>query len=191
MNKKIILASGSPRRKELMEGLDIPFEVIVKKDIPEHYPENIAAEKVPEYIAREKASAYKDGIKENEIVLTADTVVICKGKILGKPADQDEARKMLTAISGRTHLVTTGVCLTTAKRQILFHDTTLVTFRTLSLKEIDYYLEHYRPMDKAGAYGIQEWIGYIGCTKLEGDYYNVMGLPVCRVYEELKNLEIY
>lgn len=186
MNKKIILASGSPRREELLKGLDIPFEVILKKNISEYYPENIAAESVPEYIAQEKAAAYKDDIKENEIILTADTVVICNGKILGKPANQNEARKMLQTLSNRTHSVTTGVCLTTTSRQIHFHDTTLVTFRDLSLNEIDYYIEHYHPMDKAGAYGIQEWIGYIGCTKLEGDYYNVMGLPVCRVYEELK-----
>ena len=181
---KLILASNSPRRHELLKGLDPDFEVRVKKGVGEKYPDNLPAEKVPEYISKEKAAAYD--IKEDETLLTADTVVILNGEIMGKPKDASEAKDMLRKLSGHTHHVVTGVSITTRKKQVSFSDTTAVTFRDLTDSEIDYYIEHYKPFDKAGAYGVQEWIGYIGVTRIEGSFYNVMGLPVERVYEALK-----
>ncbi len=184
---KIILASASPRRKELLAGLDLDFEVKVTKGISENYPETLRAEEVPQYISREKAAAYQ--VADNELLLTADTVVIVDNTILGKPHDADDARRMLRLISGRTHQVVTGVTLTTAKAQKTFEVTTDVTFRRLTDDEIDYYITHYRPFDKAGAYGIQEWIGYIGVTSIHGSYYNVMGLPVQRIYQEILEIE--
>ncbi len=181
----IILASNSPRRKELLRGLDIAFDVRVQPDIAEDYPANTAPADVAAYISREKANAYKDTIAENELVITADTVVIVGNEILGKPHDDAEAKEMLHKISGRKHQVVTGVCLTTTEKQCCFSVSTDVTFKNLKEEEIDYYIETYRPLDKAGAYGIQEWIGYIGVTALEGSYFNVMGLPVQRIWEEL------
>ena len=181
---KLILASNSPRRHELLKGLDLDFEVRVKKGVGEKYPENLPAEKVPEYISKEKAAAYD--IQENETLLTADTVVILNGEIMGKPKDAAEAHEMLRNLNGHTHQVVTGVSITTLEKQVSFSDTTAVTFRELTDNEIDYYIEHYKPFDKAGAYGVQEWIGYIGVTRIEGSFYNVMGLPVERVYEALK-----
>lgn len=175
---KIILASASPRRKELLAGLDLDFEVKVIKGVSESYPENLRAEEVPQYISREKAVAYQ--VANDELLLTADTVVVVDNTILGKPRDADDARRMLRLISGRTHQVVTGVTLTTAKAQKTFAVTTDVAFRKLADDEIDYYIAHYRPFDKAGAYGIQEWIGYIGVTSIHGSYYNVMGL-LCNV----------
>ncbi len=207
---KIILASNSPRRKELLAGLDLPFEVKVIKGIDESYPASIDAYQVAEYISRKKAEAYRpllDGTNASSedsadaqlLILTADTVVIApteneqndqegKGVILGKPRDAEDAHRMLRMLSGKTHHVVTGVCLTTSQAQRQFSVVTEVTFKPLSDEEIDYYIEHYKPFDKAGAYGIQEWIGYIGCTGLKGSYFNVMGLPVQRIYEELKSL---
>lgn len=184
---KIILASASPRRKELLAGLDLDFEVKVIKGVSESYPENLRAEEVPQYISREKAAAYQ--VADDELLLTADTVVIVDNTILGKPRDADDARRMLRLISGRTHQVVTGVTLTTAKAQKTFAVTTDVAFRKLADDEIDYYIAHYRPFDKAGAYGIQEWIGYIGVTSIHGSYYNVMGLPVQRIYQEIMEIE--
>ena len=184
---KIILASASPRRKELLVGLDLNFEVKVIKGVSESYPEDLRAEEVPQYISREKAAAYQ--VAENELLLTADTVVVVNNTILGKPHDAADARRMLRLISGRTHQVVTGVTLTTAKAQKTFGVTTDVTFRQLTDDEIDYYITHYRPFDKAGAYGIQEWIGYIGVTSIHGSYYNVMGLPVQRIYQEIMEME--
>jgi septum formation protein len=184
---KIILASASPRRKELLAGLDLDFEVKVIKGVSESYPENLRAEEVPQYISREKAAAYQ--VADDELLLTADTVVVVDNTILGKPRDADDARRMLRLISGRTHQVVTGVTLTTAKAQKTFAVTTDVAFRKLSDDEIDYYIAHYRPFDKAGAYGIQEWIGYIGVTSIHGSYYNVMGLPVQRIYQEIMEIE--
>lgn len=181
----IILASNSPRRKELLRGLDIAFDVRVQPDIAEDYPANTAPADVAAYISREKANAYKDTIAENELVITADTVVIVGNEILGKPHDNAEAKEMLHKISGRKHQVVTGVCLTTTEKQRCFSVSTDVTFKNLKEEEIDYYIETYSPLDKAGAYGIQEWIGYIGVTALEGSYFNVMGLPVQRIWEEL------
>lgn len=181
----IILASNSPRRKELLRGLDIAFDVRVQPDIAEDYPADIAPADVAAYISREKANAYKDTIAENELIITADTVVIVGNEILGKPHDDAEAKEMLHKISGRKHQVVTGVCLTTTEKQRCFSVSTDVTFKNLKEEEIDYYIETYSPLDKAGAYGIQEWIGYIGVTALEGSYFNVMGLPVQRIWEEL------
>lgn len=207
---KIILASNSPRRKELLAGLDLPFEVKGIKGIDESYPASLDAYQVAEYISRKKAEAYRpllDGTNASSedsadaqlLILTADTVVIApteneqndqegKGVILGKPRDAEDAHRMLRMLSGKTHHVVTGVCLTTSQAQRQFSVVTEVTFKPLSDEEIDYYIEHYKPFDKAGAYGIQEWIGYIGCTGLKGSYFNVMGLPVQRIYEELKSL---
>ncbi len=183
---KLILASNSPRRHELLKGLDLDFEVRVKNGIGESYPGNLPAEKVPEYISKEKAAAYN--IKDDELLLTADTVVILHGEIMGKPGDSSDAKEMLRKLSGHTHYVVTGVCLTSREKQVSFSDTTAVTFRNLTEEEIDYYIEHYKPFDKAGAYGVQEWIGYIGVTHIDGSFYNVMGLPVERVYEALKQM---
>ena len=184
---KIILASASPRRKELLAGLDLAFEVKVIKGVSESYPESLRAEEVPQYISREKAAAYQ--VADDELLLTADTVVVVDNTILGKPHDANDARRMLRLVSGRTHQVVTGVTLTTAKAQKTFGVTTDVTFRQLTDDEINYYISHYRPFDKAGAYGIQEWIGYIGVTSIHGSYYNVMGLPVQRIYQEIMKME--
>ena len=183
----IILASNSPRRKELLRGLDIAFDVRVQPDIAEDYPADTVPADVAAYISREKANAYKDTIAENELIITADTVVIVGNEILGKPHDDAEAKEMLHKISGRKHQVVTGVCLTTTEKQRCFSVSTDVTFKNLKEEEIDYYIETYSPLDKAGAYGIQEWIGYIGVTALEGSYFNVMGLPVQRIWEELNS----
>ena len=182
---KLILASNSPRRKELLAGLGVPFEVRVLQDIDEHYPENLPVNEVARYIAKEKADAYRRIVASDELIITADTVVIVGDEILGKPIDEADAVRMLKLLSGRTHQVTTGVCLLTAEKERCFDVTTDVTFKKLTDEEIHYYVDRYRPFDKAGAYGIQEWIGYIGVTGLNGSYYNVMGLPVQRIYQEL------
>ena len=210
---KIILASNSPRRKELLAGLDVPFEVKVIPGIDESYPDTLDAYETAEYIAHKKATAYEHWLnasaedadtqqdeQQEPLVLTADTVVIAptadeqndkegKAIILGKPKDATEAKQMLHMLSGKTHHVVTGVCMMTRHRQTRFSVVTEVTFKPLSEAEIDYYVEHYKPFDKAGSYGIQEWIGYIGCTGLKGSYFNVMGLPVQRIYEALQEME--
>ncbi len=194
---KIILASNSPRRKELLAGLDVPFEVKVIKGIDESYPASLDAYQVAEYISKKKADAYRSLLSSDVLVLTADTVVIAptaeeqndkegKGIILGKPKDAEDARRMLLMLSGKTHHVVTGVCLTSSEKQHSFSVVTEVSFKSLTEQEIAYYIDHYKPFDKAGAYGIQEWIGYIGCTGLKGSYFNVMGLPVQRIYDELQ-----
>lgn len=190
MEYKMILASNSPRRRLLLAGLDIPFTVKVLPSISEDYPDDMPAADVSEYLAVKKAEPYKTVIAPDELVLTADTVVIVDDDVLGKPADGTEAKAMLRALSGRTHQVITGVCLTSKDFQHSFRVVTDVTFKILSDNEIDYYVEKYNPTDKAGAYGIQEWIGYIGVTRLEGSYFNVMGLPVQRIWDELARLNI-
>lgn len=182
---KIILASNSPRRRELLAGLGLPFEVKVLDGIDESYPSSLRSSEVALYIAEKKADAYRDVIGPREIIITADTVVIVGDDILGKPADEADAERMLHEISGRTHQVTTGVCLLTSDRRQSFSVTTDVTFKELSDDEVRYYVSRYHPFDKAGAYGIQEWIGYIGVTSLRGSYYNVMGLPVQRIHATL------
>ena len=184
-SERIVLASNSPRRKELLAGLGLPFEVRVLKDIDESYPHDLPVSDVALYIAGKKAAAYRQTIAPDELIITADTVVIVGEEILGKPVDEADAVRMLRELSGRTHQVTTGVCLLTVNEERRFAVTTDVTFKTLSDDEIHYYVEHYKPFDKAGAYGIQEWIGYIGVTGLRGSYYNVMGLPVQRIYNEI------
>ena len=183
---KYVLASNSPRRKELLAGLGFDFEVRVIDGIDESYPASMPACQVAQFIAEKKAQAYRASMAPDELIITADTVVIVGDDILGKPKDEADAVRMLREISGRTHQVTTGVCLTTATRQRSFSVTTDVTFKQLTDDEIHHYVTTYRPFDKAGAYGIQEWIGYIGVTGLNGSYYNVMGLPVQRIYTELQ-----
>ena len=183
---KYVLASNSPRRKELLAGLGLDFEVRVIDGIDESYPASLPASQVAQFIAEKKAQAYRASMAPDELIITADTVVIVGDDILGKPKDEADAVRMLREISGRTHQVTTGVCLTTATRQRSFSVTTDVTFKQLTDDEIRHYVTTYRPFDKAGAYGIQEWIGYIGVTGLNGSYYNVMGLPVQRIYTELQ-----
>ena len=185
--KKIILASNSPRRRELLAGLDISFEVKVIPGIDESYPEDLPAVEVPQYISKAKADAYLDMIDNDTIVITADTVVVLDDEILGKPVDDDDARRILHKLSGKTHQVITGVCLTSLDKQRVFAVTTGVTFKQFTEQEIDYYVSHYHPLDKAGAYGIQEWIGHIGVTALNGSYFNVMGLPVQRIYMEMQD----
>lgn len=182
--KKLILASNSPRRHELLKGLDLDFEVRVKRGVGESYPANIPVEMVAEFISKEKAAAYD--IADDEILLTADTVVILDDEIMGKPKDAEAARAMLRRLSGHTHHVVTGVTIKASETSETFSDVTAVTFRQLTDEEIGYYVDRYKPFDKAGAYGVQEWIGYIGVTRIDGSFYNVMGLPVERVYEELK-----
>ena len=181
----ISLASNSPRRRELLKGLGIDFDVKVLPDIDEDYPADMPVSQIAEYIAREKADAYRKVMGDDDLIITADTIVIVGDEVMGKPVDEDDARRMLHELSGRTHQVTTGVCLTTKSAQRHFSVTTDVTFKQLSEQEITHYIKNYRPYDKAGAYGIQEWIGYIGVTALNGSYFNVMGLPVQRIYNEL------
>jgi septum formation protein len=183
---RIILASNSPRRKELLAGIGIDFEVRVLQGIDESYPADLPIQDTAEYISRKKAAAYREQLADDELVITADTIVVLDDEVMGKPADEQEASSMLHKLSCRTHQVITGVTLTTKERQQSFSVLTDVTFKQLSDEEIDYYITHYHPMDKAGAYGIQEWIGYIGVTGLSGSYFNVMGLPVQRIYEALK-----
>ena len=181
----LILASNSPRRRELLAGLDVDFEVKVIDGVNESYPGDLPAADIAGYIAAEKAGAYKDELTDGNLVITADTVVVLGDTVLGKPKDFDDARRMLRLLSGKVHHVVTGVCLTSKDKQKRFSVTTDVAFRELSDEEIDYYVDKYKPLDKAGAYGIQEWIGYVGVTSIRGSYFNVMGLPVQRIYEEL------
>ena len=184
----VILASNSPRRRELLAGLGIDFEVKVLSGVDESYPDGLPVSQIAEYIAAEKAEAYRSQMAGNDLIVTADTVVICEEEVMGKPVDEADACRMLRKLSGKTHHVVTGVCLTTNHVQKRFSVTTEVSFKNLTDDEIMYYVKTCRPMDKAGAYGIQEWIGYIGCTGLKGSYYNVMGLPVQRIYTELLTL---
>lgn len=186
---KIILASNSPRRKKLLEGIDIPFEVRVIDGIDESYPDTLPTKDIAEYISKKKAVAYRQTMACDELVITADTIVVLGSQVMGKPHNTDEACSMLRQLSGKTHQVITGVTLTAMERQVSFSVETDVTFKVLSDEEIEYYVSHYRPFDKAGAYGIQEWIGHIGVTGMSGSYFNVMGLPVQRIYEALKTIQ--
>ena len=206
---RIVLASNSPRRRELLSGLGLEYEVRTMPGLDESYPEGLSMEEIPQYISRKKAAAYSLGA--DEVLITADTIVWLDGEVLGKPADEEEARQMLRKLSGKTHQVVTGVTLTYRNEELRmkkqgstaegkvneeslshhsFASVSQVTFAQLSDAEIDYYVTHYRPLDKAGAYGIQEWIGYIGVTSIEGSYFNVMGLPVQRLYTEMKKLNL-
>ena len=204
----IILASNSPRRKELLKGLDIEYRTWVIPDIDESYPETLKAEETAEYISRKKSEPYflephVRNISDNDIVLTADTVVILEGRVMGKPADEAEACQMLRDLSGKEHSVITGVCLRSKTKTRTFSVRTAVEFDNLTDEQkrylqyyinltdeqINYYVAKYKPLDKAGAYGVQEWIGYVGVKKLVGSYFNVMGLPVQRIYSELASFK--
>ena len=197
---EILLASNSPRRRELLvvgiarpdrvqqrqRVCDLDYRVTALPEVDESYPDTLSGEEIPLYISQEKAAAYRRFMKDNTLLITADTIVWLDGKVYGKPRDIADAKAMLQALSGKTHTVITGVTLTSLQKQISFAVSTEVTFAALGDDEIDYYVETYRPLDKAGAYGVQEWIGYIGVTGLKGSYYNVMGLPIQRLYTELK-----
>jgi septum formation protein len=185
----VVLASKSPRRQQLLRDLGINFRVEVIEGIQESYPATMPADEVAQFLAIQKAKPYR--LKDNELLITADTIVVLDGEVLGKPADAAEAHQMLRNLSGKVHHVITGVCVTTKERQESFADVTEVEFAELTDEEIDYYIEHYRPMDKAGAYGIQEWIGYMGVKRINGCFYNVMGLPVPRLYALLKSFGVH
>lgn len=185
---RIILASASPRRKELMQGLDLDFEVRRLPDVDESFPAELQGGDIPLYISKKKADAYRPSMAADELVITADTIVWLDGVALGKPADVADARRMLRNMSGKTHQVFTGVAITTKEEQRSFVAQSDVTFAPLDDDEIEYYIAKYKPMDKAGSYGAQEWIGYIGMSNIVGSYFNVMGLPVQRLYNELKHL---
>lgn len=183
---RVILASASPRRRELLGGLDVDFEVRRLPDVDESFPAELQGGEIPLYISKKKADAYRPSMVADELVITADTIVWLDGAALGKPADEPDARRMLRGMSGKTHSVFTGVTITTKAEQRSFVAQSDVTFAQLTDEEIDYYIAKYRPMDKAGSYGAQEWIGYIGMSNIVGSYFNVMGLPVQRLYSELK-----
>lgn len=183
--KRLILGSASPRRKELLAGLGLPFTVDAKANAEEKYDPETPLDKVPEVLARFKSEAFHRLLEEDEILVTADTVVLCSGELLGKPKDRADAERMLGMLSGNTHKVITSVCIRDCRKMSVFSAESLVTFRALSDEEIAYYLDNYAPYDKAGSYGIQEWIGYVGISSIEGSHYNVMGLPVQRLYREL------
>ena len=183
---KIILASNSPRRRELLAGLGIDFEVRTIPDIDESYPDSLGSMEIPLYIARKKADAYRQDMTKEELLITADTIVWTFDGVIGKPTGRKDAYDMLRSLSDHVHQVITGVCITTRERQVSFSVESSVSFARLSDEEITYYLDHYHPYDKAGGYGIQEWIGYIGVKAIHGSFYNVMGLPVQRLYQELK-----
>jgi len=186
----IILASQSPRREELLRGLNIPFEVKVI-EVDETYPEGIFGVDIPTYLAEKKANAFSKLMKDDTMLITADTIVWHEGQVLGKPVNKANATAMLNALSGKTHQVITGVCIATLKKRKVFSVISDVRFAKLHPKEIEYYLENYKPYDKAGSYGVQEWIGFIGVEFIEGSYFNVMGLPIQRLYTELKNWDKY
>lgn len=182
----IILASGSPRRQELLRGLELDFDVIIKKGISETYPEELQGGEIPLYIAKEKAAAYLEDMQANDLLITADTIVWKDGKVLGKPKTEGEAKAMISFLSGGTHQVYTGVCIRTKEKEDAFFVESTVKFANLPHEEIEHYVGKYKPLDKAGAYGIQEWIGYVGIEHIEGSYYNIMGLPVQKLWQHLK-----
>ena len=183
----IILGSQSPRRQELLHGLDVNFTVNVIAGLEENYPATLQGEDIPMFLAQQKAEAYLNSLTPKDMLITADTIVWLDGIVYGKPKDKADAKDMLRALSGKTHDVITGVCVTTTERQETFAAVSKVTFASFSDDEINYYIEKYQPMDKAGSYGVQEWIGYIGVEHIDGSFYNVMGLPVQRLYTLLKN----
>jgi septum formation protein len=183
---EIVLASQSPRRHELLKGLNIPFEVKIIDIDEENYPQQLVGVDIPMYLAEKKADAFLESMKENTLLITADTIVWHEGRVFGKPKDKADAVRMLKALSGKTHEVITGVCICTLTKRKVFHVISEVRFARLLPQEIEYYLNNYQPYDKAGAYGVQEWIGYIGVEHIDGSYFNVMGLPIQRLYNELK-----
>ena len=183
---KIILGSNSPRRKELLSGLDIKFNVKVIPGLEENYPETLDPQEIPVFLSKQKAEAYLSSLDDTMLLITADTIVWNGNAVIGKPKNRAEAIQMLRSLSGHEHHVVTGVCLTTTKKQLTFSVTSSVRFASLNDEEIIYYVDKYKPFDKAGAYGIQEWIGYVGVESISGSFYNVMGLPVQRLYQEMK-----
>ncbi|HEY0046520.1 MAG TPA: Maf family nucleotide pyrophosphatase [Flavobacterium sp.] len=183
---RIILASGSPRRQQFFKDLDLDFETRLK-DVEEIYPENLTAGEITDYLAELKANAFAGELKKNDLLITSDTIVWLENKALGKPIDRLHAIEMLSELSAKTHTVITSVCFRTADRLEIIRETTMVTFNYLTLNEIEYYVDNYKPFDKAGSYGIQDWIGLIAVSRIEGSYANVMGLPVDKVYEYLNN----
>ena len=185
-NYHIILGSNSPRRRELLAGLDLDFEVKVIPGLEEHYPATLQPEEIPVFLAQQKAAAYIPTLPEKTLLITADTIVWNRNEVIGKPKNREEAIRMLQSLSGHEHHVVTGVCLTTTEKQKAFSVISAVKFATLTDEEIGYYVDKYQPFDKAGAYGIQEWIGYVGVESINGSFYNVMGVPVQRLYQELK-----
>ncbi|UOQ70990.1 Maf family nucleotide pyrophosphatase [Hymenobacter cellulosilyticus] len=188
LSLRLVLASNSPRRRQLLTDLGLPYEVRLQ-EVDESFPAHLKRAEVAEFLAAHKADAYRAGLAPDEVVLTADTIVCLDDDVLNKPADEAEARAMLTRLQGRAHDVYTGVCLLTGQGQrVVFSDQTRVYFRSLTPAEIEFYVRNYQPLDKAGAYGAQDWIGMVAVTKLEGSYFNVMGLPVHRVWEELEKL---
>ena len=182
---RVVLASNSPRRKELLGGLGIDFEVRTLQDIDESFPDTLEGKEIPLYISGKKAEAYKQTMADDEMIITADTIVYDNGKVLGKPQNREEAVLMLHELSGHAHEVITGVSIVTKKKTVQFASTSHVHFVALTDAEIAYYVDEYKPFDKAGAYGIQEWIGFVAVTRIEGSYFNIVGLPVQRVYTHL------
>lgn len=188
LNKyKVLLASKSPRRRKLLGELRIPFNVISQGNIDETYPDNLPAEEIPQFLANKKADAYMSIFHGNELIITADTLVILDGRTLGKPHGREEAEKMLCSLSGKVHKVVTGVCISTQMKRTVFSSVTEVKFADLDPDDITYYVDNFQPTDKAGAYGIQEWIGCVAVEWINGSFYNVMGLPVHRLFNELKS----
>lgn len=187
-NKHIILASGSPRRQHFFNELGLDFEIRIK-EVDEIYPSHLTEVEITDFLAKLKARPFQNELRSNDLLVTADTIVWLDNKAIGKPKNILEAKAMLSNLSGKTHKVISSVCITTKSKQTLINDTTLVKFKILSKSEIDYYIENYKPFDKAGSYGIQEWIGYIGIEKIEGSYFNVMGFPVHKFYEEILKLQ--
>jgi septum formation protein len=186
-NYKIILASGSPRRQQFFKDLEIDFEIRLK-EIEEVYPPNLIEEDITDYLAVLKSDAFEGELNENEILITSDTIVWHDNKALGKPKDYEDAFLMLQSLSNKTHKVITSVCFKTKSKTEVISETTLVTFSELSEDQILYYIDNYKPFDKAGSYGIQEWIGFVGVAKINGSYPNVMGLPIDKVYDYLNKL---
>ena len=184
-NKTIILASKSPRRQELLKGLGITFE-IKTKEVDESYDKSLTPAEICTFLAEKKAKAFRDELQENDILITSDTIVSLDGAVLEKPQDTTHAKTMLKILSGKKHSVFSGVSITTTTKQVTFYDETKVFFKILNEEEIDYYIANFKPFDKAGSYGIQEWIGYVGIEKIEGDYFSVMGFPLNKVYDALK-----
>lgn len=183
---RIILGSNSPRRRELLAGLDLSFDVHVIPGLEENYPDSLQPQEIPVFLSKQKAEAYLPTLEDQVLLITADTIVWNETEVIGKPKDREDAIRMLRSLSGHEHQVVTGLCLTTTKKQETFSVVSSVRFASLTDEEIIYYVDKYKPFDKAGAYGIQEWIGYVGVESISGSFYNVMGLPVQRLYQELK-----
>jgi septum formation protein len=186
-NRQLILASGSPRRKSFLQNLGLKFEIRIK-EVVESYPNQLKGQEISEYLAQLKAAPFLEELKEDDILITADTIVWLEGKALGKPKNKQEASEMLRSLSNKSHEVISSIALTTKEKQVILSDRTTVTFKELSDHEINYYIENFKPFDKAGAYGIQEWLGFIGIERIEGSYFNVVGFPVQKFYEALHEI---